>query len=112
MFNTSKVTPLQETVDIMGQDEQKIDIQSLNFENLYSMVQITINSLQRGPLLSKSMINTRIYLSGGHYTSDFTSGIMVEASTNKFIHKLLQDCSPGIMEPVMDIDIFVTQEHQ
>lgn len=112
MFNTTKEEQLDEIVDIAGQDIPKYDIRSLNFENMFSMVQIVVNSLQRGPLLSKSMINTKIIISGGKYTQQYTSGIMIEASSNKFIHKLLQDCSPGIMEPVMDIDIFVPQEHQ
>ena len=68
--------------------------------------------MQRGPLLSKPMIDTKITLTGGKYTKSHSSNIMIDASANKFVYKLLQNSSPGIMEPVMDIDIFVTEAHQ
>lgn len=111
IYNPTKQEFLEDTIMVGAKQLQKIHIKSLKFEDIYAMLAIAINSLQRGPLLSKPMTDTVLRITGGNYTSESTSTIMIESTTNKFVHKLLKDSSPGIMEPVMDIEIQVGNAH-
>lgn len=111
IFNVAKQELLEETVSVGGKEFHKSHIRSLKFEDMYAMLLILVNSLQRGPILSKPMTDTLLRIEGGKYISEATSTIMIESSTNKFVYKLLQNCSPGIMEPVMDIEIYVGNPH-
>ena len=102
---------VQETVNVGQSEAQLNDLSLLEFDLIYKIEEISINSLQRGPSLGRSLLNTRILINGGAFTEKYTSEVMIESCTNRAIFECLTRAGPCLMEPVMDISIFVPEEY-
>lgn len=111
LFNTNKIESSPEMKEI-GMDSSFVyNIKSIDFDLLYAMERIAINAFERGPTLGKKVLGTKINIESGKYTTDLTSKVMIESTTNKMILECLQNGSPYIMEPIMEVKITVMPDH-
>ena len=97
--------------DIGGETVESYNMATLPFSEVHAMEEIVFNCLSRGPLTGKSLLNTRVILSGGRFTKTKTSHVMIEMSTNNILFNAFKGASPAKMEPIMDIKIFVPEQY-
>lgn len=85
--------------------ESVYKIGGMNFENIYAMENVLMNSFSRGPLLGKHLINTKIIVTDGLFSKQKTNEIITGMTTNLAVVELLSQCSSALMEPLMSLEV-------
>lgn len=96
------------SVDVEEVDDEEIDIYDLkciSFSEMEAFEAISRNALDRGPLLSKQLLNTRITYHSGRFSKKKTTRVMIEMVTNNLLVEAFRGASPAKMEPIMDITL-------
>ncbi|KAL4460614.1 hypothetical protein ABPG72_002901 [Tetrahymena utriculariae] len=107
--NPEKLTEVDKLQDDFG-EEILYSLSCIDFDLFYALEQTIYNGLQSGSILGYPLINCRVIILGGKFSLKRTTEIVVQMCTGELMQELVENSSPQLLEPVMDVEISTPTE--
>ncbi|KAL4428899.1 hypothetical protein ABPG74_001386 [Tetrahymena malaccensis] len=107
--NPEKLTEVDKLQDDFG-EEILYSLSGIDFDLFYALEQTIYNGLQSGSILGYPLINCRVTILGGKFSLKRTTEIVVQMCTGELMQELVENSSPQLLEPVMDVEISTPTE--
>ncbi|EAS05318.2 elongation factor Tu GTP-binding domain protein (macronuclear) [Tetrahymena thermophila SB210] len=107
--NPEKLTEVDKLQDDFG-EEILYSLSGIDFDLFYALEQTIYNGLQSGSILGYPLINCRVTILGGKFSLKRTTEVVVQMCTGELMQELIENSSPQLLEPVMDVEISTPTE--
>ncbi|KRW99958.1 Translation protein, beta-barrel domain [Pseudocohnilembus persalinus] len=109
--NPVKPVEVDKLVDDYG-EETLYDISGIQFEKLLALEKTIYNGFSKGHLMSYPLQGVRVRILGGKYSNRRTNTIAMEQAGNEMMVEMIENASPILLEPIMNVEISSPEENQ